>query len=56
MTKKNILIARKPRDDRVCDLGAACLCKRVGEQAFCTHFHLPNPHVISAYSAHRKKP
>ena len=51
------------KDDRVCDLGADCSCVSRGtdgwhfdpvKQDKCEHYHLPNPHVISAYSTHRK--
>ncbi len=44
-------------------LGADCSCVSRGtdgwhfdraKQDKCEHFHLPNPHVISAYSTHRK--
>ena len=51
-------MTRKPKDDRVCDLGDKCTCSHDGDsdrsREYCPHFHLPNPHVISAYSTHRK--
>lgn len=53
--KRAFAAAKATRDDRVCDLGDNCMCdakKHEGET--CPHFHLPNPHVISAYSTHRK--
>jgi len=43
------------KDDRVCELGADCLClKNDWDREQCALFHMPNPHVISAYSTHRK--
>lgn len=59
--KRAFAAARATRDDRVCDLGAGCTCVTRGvrgdgwhfdrdKRETCEHYHLPNPHIISAYS------